>query len=146
MSLVNFGRYDEVAFAVGTILGITTFALGLAFLVMALSVGVREGAYLTDTQDLLLRVGGLVLFGIGIALRFLYDRLSERYWTAARYGGVLAALLGTMALLYSVSAETTVSAPYLATPVDKAMLFVISFVFIILGLLLMRGSGKVVGW
>lgn len=146
MSIVDFGRYDEAAFAIGTVIGITTFALGLAFLVLALSVGVREGSYLTETQDLLLKVGGLLLFGIGIALRLFYERLSRRYWTVVRYGGGLTALLGAMAALYSISAETTVSAPYLATPVDKAVLFIISFVFIILGLLLIRGSGRVVGW
>lgn len=122
---------------VGALVGMLVFALGVAFRILALSVGVREGAYLTGTQDLALA---------GLALRAGRARVAEKYHEAARLGGNAGFVLGLMATLFAASAETTVSAPFLASPRDKAILFVTAFAFLIAGLIIMRAAGRAVGW
>lgn len=139
-------RYRELTFAVGGFVGMLAFALGIAFLIIALSVGVREGTYLTGSQDLALGIGGVLLALAGLAVRLGRERVAEQYRRPARLGGAAAFVLGLMAALFAVSAETTTSAPFLASPREKAILFVTAFAFIIGGLIVMRAAGRAVGW
>lgn len=146
MSVQRSRSLREPAFLVGALLGVLALGLGLAFLILGLTVGMREGGYLTPAQDLALGIGGLLALVAGVAVRMLRDRLPERYRAAARIGGTLLAAVGLMGALFAGSAETTVSAPFLVSPWDKAILFVAAYVLLIGGLLLLRGAGRMVGW
>lgn len=146
MNIQVSGRFSEAAFVTGAIVGMLAFGIGLAFLILALSVGMRQGEYLTDTQDLAVGVGGILFISIGIALHFVRRRVPERFRRATRYVGTILAVLGLMGALFAVSAETTVSAPFLVSPRDKLVLFLTAFALLIGGLLLLRGAGKMVGW
>lgn len=146
MTARDNGRFHEFIFIVGTLVGMLAFALGLAFLVLALTVGVREGTYLTGSQDLALGIGGAIVGALGLVLRAASERVPDRYHGAARVGGALLFLVGLMGTLFALSAEVTVSAPFLASPREKAILFVTAFVFVIAGLAITRAAGRAVGW
>lgn len=146
MSVERSDQLQELTFVLGTLIGMLAFAIGLAFLILALSVGVREGTYITPRQEIVLMTAGVLALTIGIVLRFGRDRLTPRYRGAARLGGGLLVVFGVMALLFAMSAETTVSAPFLSRPFDKAVLFITSFVLLLGGLALMRMAGRIIGW
>ena len=146
MSIRRFERFSEAAFVAGALVGMLAFALGVAFLILALTVGMRAGQYLPAPLDLAIGVLATLVLATGLGLRFGRGRLPERFRPAGRYGGTVLAVLGFMGVLFAVSAETTVSAPFLRTVGDKAVLFVVAFALIIGGLTMLRSAGRLVGW
>lgn len=140
------GRFDEIGFIAGALIGVLMFAIGLAFLVLALSVGMRRGTYPLDGLGLVLGVGGILLVAVGLALRLGYRRVPKRFQTVARVSGMGVLVLGLMAALFSASAKTTASAPFLITVWDKVVLLVTAFALILAGLFLLRSAGRMVGW
>lgn len=146
MSVDARGTLDEPAFVVGSLLGVLAFALGLAVLVLALSVGMRRGTYLTETQDLAIGVLGLVAIVGAFGLRMAAGRFTDRTKGLVRRAGTAVGSIGLMLVLFAVSAETTVSAPFLISPMDKAILFAVAYVLLVGGYFLLRGAGRMVGW
>lgn len=141
----EFGR--EIAFGLGAFVGMLLFALGIATLILALSVGFRRGQmYLTPTTAIVLLVGGLVLLVGGIIARLYRHRLTQAHEDRVKTGSVVAILVGIAMLLYRFSPQATVSAPFLASPREKLLLFLIAYALIAIGLIILRGAAKIVGW
>jgi len=137
----------EIAFGIGAFVGMVTFAIGVATLVLAMSVGLRRGQdYLpTGARTAILAVGAALLLG-GVLLRLYRGRLSAGNEDRLATGGLVAALLGVALFLFGAAAETTVSAPFLTSPREKVLLFLIAYVLIAAGLLVLRRAAKIVGW
>jgi len=117
----EYGR--EIAFAVGALIGMAVFAFGTATIVLAMSVGFRRGiSLLTPTVRTV-----------------LLDR-------PANVAGWIGILLGSGMLLLRYSADQTASAPYMAAPGEKLVLFVAGYAMIIVGLFILRAAARIVGW
>lgn len=136
----------EIGFGVGTFTAMTILSLGFAFLVLSLSVGLRrgQGEYLPPGTAPLLLWGGLVVVVLGLVLR-LYSSTFDSPETVRRVGTIVA-LLGGVSSLVGAARQTTVSAPFLVSPVQKALLFLIAFGTIAVGWLLLRASARLVGY
>ena len=137
----------DVAFAVGTLVGMAVLAIGLATLILAVSVGLRrdEGYLTPDVRLALLAVGGLLVLA-GVAVRLVRAAPPAGARDPIRTAGFVTSLVGLGVLLFGVSAETTVSAPFLATPSQKFVLFGIAYGLLVVGYLIVRSAARTVGW
>lgn len=144
----NSGRTSEATFVVGVLVGTLVLVFGFVFLVLGLSVGVREAGVLhSDGSRGAAMLGGAVLVAGGIAGRLFRDRAAEGLRrTLLRHGGSLVAIAGTTVFLVGASAEQTDSAPFLGTMQQKLVLVVVALAFIIAGSLVIRLSGRRIGW
>lgn len=141
----GYGR--EIAFATGAFLGTLTFAVGMATLILAMSVGLRRGEeYLDPTTKMTLLGLGAVMVVTGVLFRLYRGTVTTRFESEAATGGTIAALIGAALVLFASSAEVTVSAPFLSSPKEKVLLFAIAYVLVAIGLVLLRFAAKMVGW
>lgn len=144
--MISKDRRREIGFTIGTFSAMTILSLGFAFLVLSLSVGLRRrtGEYLPPGTQSVLLWGGLAALVLGLVIR-LYRSKFDSPETVRRVGTVVA-VLGAVAALVGMARQTTVSAPFVTTPVQKALLFAIAFVTIAVGWVLLRASARLVGY
>lgn len=142
-----FERHEELTFGLGSFVGMAVFATGFATYVLALSIGVRNEEYLGPTLKWAILAAGLVVAAVGLVL---YARGGRQQHGSAdghkRTIGVGFALVGTYVASFAVSAQTTLSAPFLTTPRQKVLLFVFSFVTLSIGLVLLKRAASIIGW
>jgi hypothetical protein len=139
---------SEATFVLGVLGGTLVLVMGFVFLVLGLSVGVRETGLLTSGGSrAAAMLGGAVLLVGGIAGRLFRDRVADGLpRRLLRHGGSLVAVAGTTAFLLGASAEQTDSAPFLGTMQQKLVLVVVALALIIAGSLIIRLSGRRIGW
>lgn len=144
--MISKDNRREIGFGLGTFTAMTLLSLGFAFLILALAVGVRrrQGNYLPPGTTPLLLWGGLAVIVVGLVIR-LYSSKFSRPETVQRVGTVVAVLAG-VATLVGMARQTTVSAPFVTSPLQKAILFAIAFGTIAVGWLLLRASARLVGY
>jgi hypothetical protein len=144
MSSKNFRR--EVGFSVSLFSGMLVFSVGISLLVMALTIGLRreQGGYLPPGAADALLWGGLVVVLVGSVVRLFRSRTDRPETTRRVSTGIV--VVGAVGALVGLARETTVSAPFVASPVEKAVLFVASFVALTVGWLLIRAAARLVGW
>ncbi|PSQ15241.1 hypothetical protein BRD00_14765 [Halobacteriales archaeon QS_8_69_26] len=145
MNTEEYGR--EIGFGVGTFVGVLLFALGVSFVILFLSVGLREGSgtYLTQGQRDVLIYGGIALATVGFLVRLYRSKLTLSN-AVGKYAGTGAFFVGTLLLSTGFSRGPYVSAPFLTTPGQKFVLLAIAVVFLVVGLLVTRASARLVGW
>lgn len=146
-SLTDREYVREVAFGIGAFLGTMLLAFGLATLVLAMSVGLRRGQeYLPAGAQTALVAGGGFLVVFGALLRLYRDRVTSRFQSTLVPVTTVGILVGIALVLFGAAAETTVSAPFLTSPREKVLLFGIAYGLVAVGLVLLRGAARVVGW
>lgn len=141
MSAADYRR--EIGFTFGTFVGVLTFSFGVGFLILAMSVGVRReaGGYLPPGARTALVYGGLALVVVGILVRLYRSRLG-----VSKYVGTAVFGVGSLAFMFGIARQTTVSAPFVTSPTQKVVLFGIAVVMVIVGMVLVRASARLVGW
>ncbi len=144
MSSKDFRR--ELGFGVGTFVAMTLLSLGVALLILFLSVGLRRptGGYFPAGVPQVLLWGGLAVLVVGLVVR-LYRSTFDSPETVRRVGTGLA-VVGGVATLVGAARETTVGAPFLTSPLQKAILFGIAFGTMAVGWVLLKASVRLVGY
>lgn len=141
-------RMDDLLFVAGALTGMLVLSVGIVFLILGLSVGVREIEFFdTGLSRTLAILGGLLLCAAGIGLRAVRDRVeAESTRRALRHGGSATVLVGLVAFMLGFSAEQTTSAPFLTSMNQKVILILASLAFIAAGSLIVRLAGRRIGW
>lgn len=118
-------RIREVQFALGTFTGMSIIALGVAFYILAVSMGVREtaGGYLPDALETsvpilgvnVLVFGGLVLLFAGLVGRLYRPKFPEDLQSTVKTLSLPVIVVGVGVFSFGFSPQTTTSAPWFAT-------------------------------
>ena len=74
------------------------------------------------------------------------ERLQEYGFAGLLLLGVLVFALGLAFLILGTAIQTQAPAPYLASPTDRYGLIAGSVVAMVVGLVMVRAAGRVVGW